>query len=101
MHTFARLVTTPENCSPPLAVGRVADSLFSGRQRGQANPLFLHGPAGTGKTHLVSALAHDVSRRCPDLTIGVVPVHDFTVSATSDGEGTAAWLCDLVVVEDM
>jgi chromosomal replication initiator protein len=105
MHTFARWVTTPENRSARLAVGRVADSICSGRQRCEANPLFLHGPAGTGKTHLVSALAHELAHRCRSLTTGFVPAHDIPVTAGSHGENLperlSAWLCDLVIVEDI
>jgi chromosomal replication initiator protein len=98
MHTFASWVTTPENRSARLAVGRLADSICSGRQRCEVNPLFLHGPAGTGKTHLVEALSHQVARRCPDLTIGLLPVHEFKAAAPAD---TTTGECDLVVVEDL
>src|SRR5438552_1706459 len=69
MQTFARWVATPENRSARLSMGRVADGVCSGRSRRESNPLFLHGPAGTGKTHLVAALAHELAARRPDLTV--------------------------------
>lgn len=94
MQTFARWVSTPENRSARLAVGRVADCVCSGGQRREVNPLFLHGPAGTGKTHLTAALAHEVSRRRPDLVINLLSGNDFgTDQRAEDG--------DLLIVEDL
>jgi chromosomal replication initiator protein len=68
MYTFARWVTTPENRSALAAVRRLADALVASSVRPEPNPLVLHGPAGTGKTHLVSALIGCVSQARPTLT---------------------------------
>src|SRR5262249_3322492 len=38
----------------------------------------LHGPPGTGKTHLVSALLAEVTRRCPDQVVTALPAGDLT-----------------------
>ena len=38
------------------AVSRVQQSMLEGGKRRPINPLFLHGPAGTGKTHLLHLL---------------------------------------------
>jgi chromosomal replication initiator protein len=94
MHTFARWVSTPENRSARLAAERVAEGVCSGRPRLEVNPLFLHGPAGTGKTHLAMALAHDVGRRRPDVVINVLSGNDFGANPEA-GDG------DLVIVEDV
>src|SRR5439155_10629946 len=69
--TFARYVQTPENRSALLAVRDVAACICSGKSRRATNPLYLHGPAGTGKTHLVAALVDEVTRHSPQLIVTV------------------------------
>jgi chromosomal replication initiator protein len=112
MYTFTRWVATPENCLARAAVQRVADCVCSRRRRREANPLFLHGPAGTGKTHLVSALATDVSQRCPDLVLCLMSAGDLELQLRASGNlpsggeaGTddlpAAWHSDLLIVEGL
>src|SRR5437667_219101 len=56
--TFATFVEVPENRSALAAVERLVEA-----PRESANPLFLHGPAGSGKTHLVTALVERFLRR--------------------------------------
>jgi chromosomal replication initiator protein len=109
MLTFAHWVSTPENRSALVAVQRTADCVCSPRQRREANVLFLHGPAGTGKTHLVSALADGIIHRRRDLTCILLPARDFAelVQLTQDAqdddsqESRASWDADLLVVEDV
>jgi len=76
MYTFAGWVPLPENRSATAAVRAVAECVSSGGPRRTVNPLFLHGPAGAGKTHLVSALVGEVTRRRPELTVTVLPAGD-------------------------
>lgn len=46
---------------------------------GQAyNPLFIHGPNGVGKTHLLQAIANYVHRNTPSLTVSYATVETFT-----------------------
>jgi chromosomal replication initiator protein len=98
MHTFARWVLTPENRAARLAVERVAECVCSGKPRRQVNPLFLHGPAGTGKTHLVAALASDIARRCPDRVLTILPA----VDACAEASGLSSLAdSDLLVLEDV
>ncbi|HKI32465.1 MAG TPA: DnaA/Hda family protein [Gemmataceae bacterium] len=101
MYTFTHWVTTPENRFARAAVRRVADSV-AGRRRA-VNPLFLHGPAGTGKTHLVNALATAVTRRCPDLIVCLLPAADCRPEDPQHPEEWTATAkeCDLLVVEDV
>src|SRR4051812_5908437 len=94
--TFARFVPTPENRAALLAVRDVARSVC-GRRRPLQNPLFLHGPTGTGKTHLAAALVEQVTRRRPNLAVAVLPASDLT----REGEGLPSPDCDLAVVEDL
>ena len=42
------------------------------------NPLFIYGASGLGKTHLMRAIAHDVSSRHPDYRIIFVSAENFT-----------------------
>jgi chromosomal replication initiator protein len=77
MQTFASWIPLPENQAARLAVERVADCVGGRGPRRAINPLFLYGPAGTGKTHLVSALLADVTRRGPDLQVALLAAGDF------------------------
>ena len=78
-----------------LAVQRVAGCLAARRQRRALNPLYLHGPAGSGKTHLVSALIADVTRYCRDLVVDVVS------AGGEEGECSEENTADLLIVEDV
>jgi chromosomal replication initiator protein len=103
MYTFTHWVTTPENRLARAAVRRVANCVAGRRRRRAANPLFLHGPVGSGKTHLVSALTAAVTRRCPDLIVCLLPAADCRPEGPQQPEGwpAAARECDLLVVEDV
>jgi chromosomal replication initiator protein len=106
--TFTRFVVTPENRSAHTAVRQVAACLCSSRWQRVVNPLYLHGPAGAGKTHLVSALADEVSRQARHLTITTLAAGDGNSllsspqqSAPSDSIAQAARDCDLLIIEDL
>jgi chromosomal replication initiator protein len=104
-------MSAPENRSALAAVQRVAACVGQRRPRGIINPLFLHGPTGTGKTHLVSALIHDLLRRAPELTVAALAASDFALLAhlaNSDAGDQAATdilpasrHADILVVEDV
>ncbi len=96
-----------------LAVQRVADCVCGRGPRRAVNPLFLHAPAGAGKTHLVSALLADVTQRSPDLQVALLaagdieallrqPEADASGSLKKDDEDwKAARQADLLVLEDV
>ena len=42
------------------------------------NPLFLHGPSGLGKTHLLGAIAHYLDHHHPELTVRYTTGERFT-----------------------
>ena len=69
MQTWALWVALPENRSALAAVERVADCVCGRQPRRAVNPLYLHGPAGVGKTHLVAGLAARVVERQPGLSV--------------------------------
>jgi chromosomal replication initiator protein len=110
MYTFMRWVPTPENQAARLAVAQVAKDGFG--QRSLAfNPLFVHGPPGCGKTHLVSALCAEITHNYPDRVIESRPANDLGVFFTPESSHnasevetdcrTALTQCDLLLIEDL
>jgi chromosomal replication initiator protein len=106
--TFARFVPTPENRSALLAVQDVAACLCTGDCRRVANPLYLHGAAGTGKTHLVTALIEEATRRSPQLIVTHMQAGDVARMSSlpeTAAEGIdpllAARQSDLFILEDL
>src|SRR5436189_5713689 len=73
LHTFERFVIGPGNRLAHAAALAVAEL------PGEAyNPLFLHGPPGLGKTHLLGAIAAYIDERRPDLTVHCTTAERFT-----------------------
>jgi chromosomal replication initiator protein len=110
MQTFEQWFPLPENRSATAAVERVADGLHLRRPRRGLNPLFLHGPSGSGKSHLVAALIARVVAERPDATVSLLTARDFELLVRpdeTDGLATArqdldaARQADLVVFEDV
>jgi chromosomal replication initiator protein len=106
MATFADWIELPENRSAREAVGRAGDCVGSRAPRRAVNPLFLHGPAGSGKSHLASALIDHVSRAAPDRVVASLTAADLD-PAQDDPAGEpmtdriAARQADLILVEDL
>jgi chromosomal replication initiator protein len=72
-HTFDRFVIGPGNRLAHAAALAVAEL------PGEAyNPLFLHGPPGLGKTHLLGAIATYLRRSHPELTVHLTTAERFT-----------------------
>ena len=72
-HTFERFVIGSGNRLAHAAALAVAEL------PGEAyNPLFIHGPPGLGKTHLLGAIADYLRRRCPELTVHYTTTERFT-----------------------
>jgi chromosomal replication initiator protein len=103
MQSFGNWVALPENRSAQAAVEHVAAASGQGRTRAPLNPLFLHGPAGTGKTHLVSALLTRVTQLRPDLAATVLAARQLEQPDTTDTpcDLAAARQADVVIVEDL
>jgi chromosomal replication initiator protein len=119
MQTFRSWLATPGNRQALFAVRRVMRSVCEGRKVKGVNPLFLHGSAGTGKTHLVNALAAETTKQRPDSTVSLVPATEwellFTDSTSrrgnrgSEPSGVADALallegdrhCDVLIIEDL
>ena len=72
-HTFDRFVIGPGN-----RLGHAA-ALAVAELPGEAyNPLFLHGPPGLGKTHLLGAIAEYMRRNHPELNVHYTTAERFT-----------------------
>ena len=72
-YTFDGFVTGSGNQFARAAAAAVAE------QPSRAyNPLFLYGPVGTGKTHLMQAIGHEVKRRIPVTALFYVSGEKFT-----------------------
>jgi chromosomal replication initiator protein len=102
--TFPGWVSLPENRAAGLAAQRVAEAVASGRALRALNPLFLHGPAGTGKSHLVAAAVEQVTRQAPDRLISVLAAGDFEALVKAEGgqeDLAQARRADLLAVEDV
>lgn len=114
--SFARFIATPENESALLAVGDLAENIRNGRPQRSPNPLFLHGPAGTGKSHLALSLAKELAGSS-ELTIQVLSASDMRKPAapepttkklaTNEAPPIPPTLvddsqeCDLLILEDL
>jgi len=52
------------------------------------NPLFLHGPPGLGKTHLLGSIANYLHRHSPELVVHYTTAECFTNEFVSSLQGT-------------
>ena len=78
-HTFERFVIGAGNRlahSAALAVAELPGEAY--------NPLFLHGPPGLGKTHLLGAIVDYLRRRRPELTVHYTTADRFTTEFVSE-----------------
>ncbi len=100
----------PENRSGLLALELVVSCVASRRQSHQTNPLYIHGPTGSGKSLLVAALVEEIARRAPQLVAVVAPAQEFAalvappqdvVGFESNSRAPQVEQSDLLVVEDL
>jgi chromosomal replication initiator protein len=102
---WSDFLVLPENRSAVRAARAVARGLLAGRR--VAFPiLVLHGPPGTGKTHLTSTLLRHLGNAPDVLTARTVAVGDLARAAASDDEAVGfadrdLLACDLLVLEDV
>jgi chromosomal replication initiator protein len=81
-YTFERFVIGPGNQLAHAAALAVAEA------PGEAyNPLFLHGPPGLGKTHLLGAIANYLHRHSPQLAVHYTTAESFTNEFVSSLHG--------------
>lgn len=70
---FSSLVTGECNDLAVMAAGQVSE--FPGER---FNPLYLHGPTGVGKTHLIEAIYSEVRQKQPNLNVMFISSEAFT-----------------------
>ncbi len=81
-YTFERFVIGPGNQLAHAAALAIAEA------PGEAyNPLFLHGPPGLGKTHLLGAIANYLHRHSPQLAVHYTTAESFTNEFVSSLQG--------------
>lgn len=95
---LARFLTTPENRSAWSAIQELLHAFTHPSADQSANPLFLHGPAGTGKTRLVNVLVDELREQ--DFRVCTLSANDFA-AAESFQVPPEARQADLLVVEDL
>ena len=83
--SFASFLPAPENLSALTAVLEWAQQLTCAHTFITASPLFLHGPPGCGKSHLVEALAHEVACVDPALKVQIVRAGDLPLPFADEG----------------
>jgi chromosomal replication initiator protein len=84
VYTFDRFVIGPGNQLAHAAALAVAEA------PGEAyNPLFLHGPPGLGKTHLLGSIANYLHRHSAQLTVHYTTAESFTNEFVSSLHGAA------------
>src|SRR5262245_7403076 len=101
--SLARFVRLPENRSALAGVQELARRFTSDHEGCGAAPLLLHGPPGTGKSHLAIGLIREVTRRAPWVTVAQLAAADLDVVGHAAGQEDAepAHKKDLVVIEDV
>ena len=96
---WADVVPLPENRSALRAVRRVARAVAAAGR--VPTPLVLHGPPGTGKTHLTAALVRAVIAGPAARTVQAVPANDLDRQADDADPFADLAGCDLLIVEDL
>src|SRR5205807_446086 len=73
-----------------------------------ANPLVVHGPVGTGKTHLLEGIYAGLRQRFPGLVVRYVTAEDFTnrfVQSSRMGKFSTFRKqfrdCDVILLDDL
>ncbi len=103
--SFSRFLDLPENHSALVAVQEFAVAITTGHLASQPNPLYIHGPAGSGKTCLVKTLQAEVLRGTGKTAIGCLPAKEVDSLLRPDEAAAEnprmVEEVDLLIVEDL
>lgn len=72
-YTFDNFIVGPSN-----NLAFAAAKAVSKKQHDKYNPLFIYGDSGLGKTHLLSAIQHEMEKNYPGINIIYIPAETFT-----------------------
>lgn len=72
-YTFDNFIVGPSN-----NLAFAAAKAVSHKQHEKYNPLFIYGDSGLGKTHLLSAIQHEMQKNYPGINIIYIPAETFT-----------------------
>lgn len=72
-YTFDNFIVGPSN-----NLAFAAAKAVSQKQHEKYNPLFIYGDSGLGKTHLLSAIQHEMQKNFPGINIIYIPSETFT-----------------------
>ena len=103
-YTFDRFIVGPSNQLAHAAAKAVAKTPGAVN-----NPLFIYGPSGLGKTHLLYAIANEINREHPDFNIVYIKGDDFIndfINMIQEGSKKEAFRqkyrkADLLLVDDI
>jgi chromosomal replication initiator protein len=101
--SLSQFVLLPENRRAWLAVRQLADAL-QGTSPYPPQPLFLFGPVGSGKTHLVQGLVQELTSGS-SVTVALVDARDLAPRREDENTDAASRsefeAVDLLIIEDM
>ena len=110
-YTFENFIVGNSNNFARAACWAVAKSVVDaeeGSTASQYNPLFLYGPSGIGKTHLMYAITNKIKKQKPEANILYIKGEDFTNELISSlaQQKTAQFRekyrrCDILMIDDI
>lgn len=102
-YTFDNFIVGNSNKFAHAACWAVAD-----RPTMDYNPLFIYGPSGLGKTHLLYAITNEIKKKKPDVKIIYIKGEDFTNQLIESLKQSAMPLfrnkyrsCDVLLIDDI
>ena len=102
-YTFDNFIVGSSNKFAHAACWAVAD-----RPSMDYNPLFIYGPSGLGKTHLLYAITNEIKKKKPDVRIIYIKGEDFTNQLIESLKQSAMPLfrnkyrsCDVLLIDDI
>jgi chromosomal replication initiator protein len=75
--TFDTFIHGPSNELAFQAAKSVAEAAVSGQMDTRTNPLFIYGPSGLGKTHLLHAICNYIHEKAPSLNVRFITSETF------------------------
>ena len=110
-YTFDNFIEGSSNNFARAACWAVAQNVVNaeeGHTASQYNPLFLYGPSGIGKTHLMYAITNKIKKENPDANIVYIKGEDFTnqlidsLSRQSMSQFREKYRkCDILMIDDI